>query len=99
MLVDPGNLIKNMTLARLEVVTEVHQPSLSLSLSLSLSRSLARSFSLSLSLSLALSTTYYTHTHQVHQLVTASISQLTEQSVAKVVRLRVCMRAAHARMA
>jgi hypothetical protein len=38
MLVDPGNLIKNMTLARLEVVTEVHQPSLSLSLSLSLSR-------------------------------------------------------------
>ena len=57
MLVDPGNLIKNMTLARLEVVTEVHQPSLSLSLSLSRShaRSLARS--LSLSLSLALSTT------------------------------------------
>ena len=70
--------------------------SLSLSLSRSHARSLARS--LSLSLSLALSTTYYTHTHQVHQLVTASISQLTEQGVAKVVRLRVCMRAAHARM-
>jgi hypothetical protein len=87
MLVEPGNLIKNMALARREVVTEVHQPSLSLSPPLPPpTPPPPLSLSLSLSLPLSLSLNRKLHTHQVHELVTAAISQLTEQGVAKVIR-------------